>query len=89
MLEAGGSEVNLTEKVFCVRCGDEVPEDRKKKRSVTCSDRCAKARNNYLRERKELRKCKYCGTPSSPEERADYRMWRRERKAAALAAVTE
>ncbi len=68
--------------VFCVMCKTEVPLDRKKRRSVTCSDECAKSRNNYLRERKELRKCKYCGTPSTPEEREDFRRWRRERKMA-------
>jgi hypothetical protein len=73
-------------KVFCVVDGVEVPDDRKKRRSITCSDECAKARNNYLREKKELKKCKYCGTPSSPEERDEFRLWRSERRAKAKAA---
>jgi hypothetical protein len=73
-------------KVFCVVDGVEVPDDRKKRRSITCSDECAKARNNYLREKKELKKCKYCGNPSSPAERDDFRLWRAERRAQAKAA---
>jgi hypothetical protein len=79
-------------KVFCVVDGVEVPADRKKRRSITCSDACATIRNNYLRDRKELRKCKYCGNPSTPEERDEFRAWRRERlvakRAAAKAAKT-
>jgi hypothetical protein len=64
-------------KMFCVVDGVEIPADRKKRRSITCSDACAKTRNNYLRERKEMRKCKYCGQPSTPEERESYRLWRK------------
>ena len=73
-------------KVFCVVDGVEVPDDRKKRRSITCSDACAARRNSYLREKKELKKCKYCGTPSSPEERDEFRQWRAERRAKAKAA---
>lgn len=73
-------------KVFCVVDGVEVPDDRKKRRSITCSDACAKIRNVYLREKKELKKCKYCGNPSTPEERDDFRLWRAERRAQARAA---
>lgn len=73
-------------KVFCVVDGVEVPDDRKKRRSITCSDECAKKRNAYLREKKEMKKCKYCGTPSTPEERDEFRHWRAERKAKAKAA---
>jgi hypothetical protein len=75
--------------VFCVVCGADVPLERKKRRSVTCGEDCAKTRNNYLRERKELKRCKYCSQPSTPEERDDYRLWRKERKAAAKAAEVQ
>jgi hypothetical protein len=74
-------------KVFCVVDGVEVPPDRKKRRSITCSDECAKKRNDYLRERKELRKCKYCGNPGTPEERDEFRAWRRDKKVAARLAA--
>jgi len=66
--------------VFCVVCGKEVPSDRKKRRSVTCSEEHQKIRTNYLRERKELKKCKYCNQPSTPEEREEFKLWRRDRK---------
>lgn len=75
--------------MFCVMCSTEVPLERKRKRSVTCSDDCSKKRGNYLRERKELRKCKYCNQPSTPEERDDFRAWRRDRKAQAKAKMKE
>lgn len=73
--------------VFCVVCGTLVPVERKIRRALTCSDACALARNSYLRERKELKKCKYCGNVSTPEERDDFRAWRRERNAQRRAAA--
>jgi hypothetical protein len=74
-------------KVFCVVDGVEVPPERKKRRSITCSDECAKKRNDYLRARKELRACKYCGNLSSEAERDEFRAWRRDRKVAARLAA--
>lgn len=73
--------------IYCVMCGEEVPLDRKKRRAVTCGENCAKQRNDYLRDRKELRKCKYCGNPSSAEERDEFRAWRRDKLAAKRAAA--
>lgn len=67
--------------VFCVVCGDVVPDDRKKRRSITCTDACGKKRNSYLRAKAEARKCKYCGQPSNPEERALFKIWRKSYKA--------
>jgi hypothetical protein len=54
-----------------------VPEDRKRRRSITCKDSCAKTRNAYLRAKAEARKCKYCGQPSNPEERKLFKLWRK------------
>jgi hypothetical protein len=79
--------MNLNEvKVYCVVCGDVVPEDRKRRRSITCRKECADARNAYLRARVEAKKCKYCAQPSTPEQREDFKAWRRARNAQALAA---
>lgn len=69
--------------VYCVVCANEVPLERKKKRSVTCSEDHQRIRKNHLRASKELKKCKYCNQPATPEERADFKAWRRERKAKA------
>jgi peptide subunit release factor 1 (eRF1) len=65
--------------VFCVMCGTPLSAERKKKRSITCGEACAKRRKNALRERKEMKRCKYCGQPSTVEERRDFARWRRER----------
>jgi hypothetical protein len=61
--------------VFCVVCGTVVPDDRKRRRSITCRDLCAKQRNAYLRAKAESRKCKYCNQPSTPEERRLFKQW--------------
>jgi hypothetical protein len=66
--------------VRCVVCGDPVPVERKRRRSITCTDAHAKTRNNYLRARAEARKCRYCGQPSSPAEREAFKLWRKNYK---------
>jgi hypothetical protein len=62
--------------VRCVVCGDAVSVERKRRRSITCTDAHAKIRNRYLRARAEARKCRYCGQPSTPEERKSFKRWR-------------
>jgi hypothetical protein len=64
-------------KVWCVVCGDDVPEDRKRRRSTTCSKLCAARRNKYLRARTDAKKCRFCGQPCTDEEKASYRAWRK------------
>lgn len=71
--------------VHCVVCGVVVPDDRKKRRSITCTEACAKFRNAYLRARVEAKKCKYCGAPYGEEQREDFKAWRRDRRAKMLA----
>ena len=72
--------MNFEDKVWCVMCGTDVPPERKAKRSVTCSENCSKKRKLYLRQRKEMSKCKYCHAPSTLEERKEFLQWRRERR---------
>jgi hypothetical protein len=64
-------------KVFCVVDGNEVPHDRVKKRAITCSKECATKRRNYLRNRVDQVKCRYCQQPATPEETARFRRWRK------------
>lgn len=73
--------------VFCVVDGKEVPQERKKKRSITCSDECKKKRDNYLRARKEEKFCKYCHQPATLAQREDFRLWKLERNAQRRAAA--
>lgn len=61
--------------VFCVWCGDQVPADRAKKRATTCSKEHANMRRNYLRNRVEMKKCRYCQQPASPEQIASWKRW--------------
>jgi hypothetical protein len=64
-------------KVWCVVCGDEVPLERKRRRSITCRKECATERNRYLRKRADAKKCRFCGQPCTDEEKASYRAWRK------------
>src|SRR4051812_24885756 len=65
------------EKLFCVMCSAEVPVERRKKRSITCSDECKKARTKYLHRRAERTRCRYCAQPCTPEEIARFKAWRK------------
>lgn len=67
--------------LYCIICGNEVSLERKKKRSITCCDAHALERKNDLRQRKEMKACKYCGQPSTPALREEFKLWRRERRA--------
>lgn len=64
-------------RVVCVVCGTDVPIERKRRRSITCQDACAKERNRYLRKRADAKKCRFCGVPATETERASYRAWRK------------
>jgi hypothetical protein len=63
--------------VHCVVCGRLVPEDRMKKRAITCSSECGKERRNMLRRYfVDSKFCRYCMKPATPEEQARFRRWR-------------
>jgi hypothetical protein len=64
-------------RVVCVVCGSDVPIERKRRRSITCQDACAKERNRYLRKRADAKKCRFCGQPCTDEEKVSYRAWRK------------
>ena len=63
--------------VWCVVCKEPVPDDRKRRRSTTCSKLCAGRRNAYLRARTDAKKCRFCGQPCTPEEKESFRSWRK------------
>ena len=63
--------------VWCLMCRAEIPEDRKRRRSNTCSKLCADRRNKYLRARTDAKKCRFCGQPCTEEEKASYKSWRK------------
>jgi hypothetical protein len=63
-------------RICCVICGSNVPEERMKKRAITCSPACGKERSNMLRRLLDSRFCRYCSRPATPEEQARFRRWR-------------
>jgi hypothetical protein len=76
--------------IYCAMCTEVVPEDRVRRRSITCGDECAKARTRWLHRRTARRKCRYCMQPATPEEQISYKRWRKaERDQAKLQATTE
>jgi predicted nucleic acid-binding Zn ribbon protein len=65
---------------FCTICQGAIPEGRSKRKSAVCSEKC-KDKLDAIRERQRAdTKCPMCLHPSTPEERADFRQWRVERK---------
>ena len=64
--------------VFCAICKELVADERVMQGSVTCSKQCANDLKNLRRRRRDLKKCRYCNAPSTPEERANYLRWRVE-----------
>jgi hypothetical protein len=63
--------------VFCIVCGDKLSEARTRVRAITCTKEHAKQRSNALRRLLDLKKCRYCARPSTPEERASFKQWKK------------
>ena len=75
------------DKLCCIICGSIIPEDRMKKRAITCSPEHSKERTNMLRRQLDAKRCRYCMRPATPEEQARFRRWRAwEKKNPELAA---
>jgi len=67
-------------KMHCIVCMNEIPPERKSD-LVTCSKECTARRKNFLRSKVDQKACRYCFSPSTPEERVRYQAWRRWEKA--------
>jgi hypothetical protein len=64
----------------CMVCGDPIPDRRARARKETCGKTaCGVTLKQWRRAVLESRKCPACYKPSTPEEREDYKQWRRER----------
>lgn len=60
----------------CVVCGEEVAIDRAKRGAVTCSKEHGKERRDQLQAWKDLKECRYCRQPVTPEQQEAYRRFR-------------
>lgn len=68
--------MNLT--TYCTICKSVIPEKRAAKRSVLCEDKeCRKRLNEIRRFRTDMRRCRACAKPSTPEERKAFKRWRK------------
>jgi hypothetical protein len=64
----------------CVVCGDPVPRKRATGRSKdTCSPGCHRVLRAFRKYVNDSSYCPSCRHPCSPEERADFRRWRKDR----------
>jgi hypothetical protein len=64
----------------CVICREPVPEKRRHPKTVaTCSEEHAAQLKQYNEDQVALTKCPHCYHPSTPEEREDFKNWRRSR----------
>lgn len=68
-------------KLFCVVCRAEIPLNRLMKHpAVTCGDKaCVRELKRRRRAHQEEKKCLFCGTPSTPQERREFKAWRAAR----------
>ena len=65
----------------CVVCTNPVPQDKARRRGVTCSKECADLRTRLLRLKVDNRECRFCHKPSTPNARkafSRFRRWERE-----------
>lgn len=63
--------------LFCQVCGQDIPEDKAKRRSNTCGEKeCVNALRRFRANILTSGKCPHCYHPSSPEEWAQFRQWR-------------
>lgn len=61
--------------IFCVMCQEPIPAERITRLTVTCSDLCKKRRKDFLKARVEMKHCRYCHKPSTPEQRKRFQRW--------------
>lgn len=62
---------------FCVNCGQKIPTMRFSKGSTTCSKICSAAVHAARKKIRDLQRCRLCCRPTTPEEKASYRAWRK------------
>lgn len=68
------------DQLFCVVCRvSEISAERITHGAVTCSKECARRLRTIRRRLVDRVKCRYCGAPSTLEERKEFKKWRLSR----------
>lgn len=66
--------------LFCTVCRtNEISAERITHGAVTCSKECARRLRTIRRRLVDRVKCRYCGAPSTLEERREFKKWRLSR----------
>jgi hypothetical protein len=63
--------------LHCVICTNLIPEEREIKKAVTCSADCKLKLKAIRRAARDMKICRQCNRPSTPEERKLFTAWRR------------
>jgi hypothetical protein len=70
-------EIDIHDLVMhCVVCKKPMPDTRRRN-AITCSPACTLARRRYWFSKLDAKMCRYCYKPSTPEQRAEFRQWKR------------
>lgn len=67
-------------KNFCVVCTEPIDKQRVSRGAVTCTKECAKVRRDQQRALTDMKECRYCRRPSTPEEREAFKRFRQLEK---------
>lgn len=65
-------------KMYCVIDGNEIDDEKVKRKAVTCSHECKLLLKAFRRKQRSEIICSACRRPSTPEERQEFKRWRRE-----------
>lgn len=63
----------------CAYCGMEIDAERMRRRKRTCCDEHTKLYAQYKRYQQSMIRCPSCYRPSTPEQRKDFKAWRKSR----------
>lgn len=63
----------------CIVCSAAIDEKRARRGSHVCGEKCKNRLDYVIAEFRRERKCPHCLSPSTPEEREEFRIWRTER----------
>jgi predicted nucleic acid-binding Zn ribbon protein len=67
------------ETLHCTICQAAIDPVRARRQTSTCSEKCKNRLDVIRAHQRATKRCPYCLNPSTPEERAAFRVWRAER----------
>lgn len=77
--EAAQAPQEPSEILHCTICQKVIPETRARRQTSTCSEKCKNRLDVIRAHQRAAKRCPSCLSPSTPEERESYRLWRVDR----------